>query len=71
MHNDFLLKPEKIEIKKVCYQIITVSQKAGGVKKLVPNLGSKHKHGLHYQSMQLYIQLGIRLAKTHRVLKFK
>ena len=45
--------------------------KVGGVKKLVPNLRIKSKYVVHYKNLQLYLSLGMKLSKIHRVLKFK
>ena len=45
--------------------------KVGDVKKLIPNLGNKINNALHYKSLQLYLFLGMKLTKTHTVLKFK
>ena len=77
MHNDYPLAPEKLAItydmlsdyyKKIAdeYEI-----KVGDVKKLIPNLGNKINNVLHYKSLQLYLFLGMKLTKTHTVLKFK
>ena len=43
--------------------------KVGDVKKLIPNLGNKYV--VHYKNLQLYLSLGIKLTKIHRVLNFK
>ena len=77
LHNDYPLTPEKLVVtndmlSKYCknnadeYDI-----KVGDVKKLIPNLKNKTKYVLHYKNLQLYLSLGMRLIKIHRVLKFK
>ena len=44
--------------------------KFGDVMKLIPNLGDKTNYLLHYKNIQLYLSLGMKLTKIHRVLKF-
>ena len=44
---------------------------AGDVKKLIPNLGNKTNYVPHYRNIQLYLSLGMKLTKIHRMLKFK
>ena len=77
LHNDYLLAPEKLAVtydmlSKYCKEIADKYDiKAGDVKKLIPNLGNKTKYLVHYKNLQLYLLLGIKLTKIHRVLKFK
>ena len=77
MHNDYPLAPEKLAVSSdmllgYCKEIADKYQiKIGDVKKLVPNLGNKSNYVLHYRNLQLYLSLGMRLTKIHRILKFK
>ena len=45
--------------------------KVGDVKKLMPSLGSKTNYVVHWRNLRLYLSLGMKLTKIHRVLKFK
>ena len=45
--------------------------KVGGVKKLFPNLGDKANYVVYYWNLQLYLSLGMKLTKIHKILKFK
>ena len=40
------------------------------LKKLVPNFLDKEKYVLYYENLQLYLRLGLKLKKIHRVLEF-
>ena len=77
LHNDFPLAPEKLEISqnmlsRYCFSIADqYGIKIGGVNKLVPNLGNKSKYVVHYINLQLYLSLGMKLTKVHKILKFK
>ena len=41
------------------------------VNKLTPNLHNKTKYVLHHRNLKLYLSLGIKLTKIHRVIEFK
>ena len=84
VHNDYLLAPEKLAISydklKIPYGMLSdyckkiadeYEIKVGDVEKLTPNLGNKSNYVLHYRNLQLYLSLGMKLIKIHRVLKFK
>ena len=77
LHNDYPLAPEKLAVSsymlsKYCKEIADkYGIKVGDVKKLIPNLGNKTEYVLHYRSLQLYLSLGMKLTKIHRVLKYK
>ena len=76
-HNNYPLAPEKFAVSsdmlsKYCKEITDRYKiRVGDVKKLIPNLGNKTRYVLHYRNLQLYLSLGMKLTKTHRVLKFR
>ena len=77
LHNDYLLASEKRAVtidmlSKDCKKVADKYDiKVGDVKNLIPNLGNKTKYVLHYRNLQLYLSLGMKLIKIHRMLKFK
>ena len=59
-------------LSKYCKKIADKYEiKVGDVKRLIPNLGNKTNYGVHYRNLQLYLSLGMKLTKIHKVLKFK
>ena len=42
----------------------------GNVKKSVRNVLDKEKYMVHYENLQLYLRLGLKLEKIHHVLEF-
>ena len=57
LHNDYPLAPENITINKI--------------DKLTPNFNNKTKYILHLKNLQLYLSLGLKLTKIHKVLAFE
>ena len=76
LHNDYPLGPEKVKVtdemlSNYCKKIqkkFNIS--TGLVHKLIPTLNDKQKYVLHYRNLQLYLDLGLKLKKVHRVLEF-
>ena len=57
LHNDYPLAPETMKINRV--------------NKLTPNLRNKTKYILHHRNLGLYLSLGLKLTKIHRIIEFK
>ena len=77
LHNDYPLAPDKIEMKREVlsnYQLKVADHyniPIDNVKKLVPNFLDKEKCVIHYENLQLYIRLRLKLKKkVHTVLEF-
>ena len=75
MHNGYPLAADKIEIKEKnfsSYQLKIADLyniPIGNVKKLVPYFFYKKKYMLHYQNLQLFLRLVLKLKK-YVVLEF-
>ena len=76
LHNDYPLAPEKLKVNKnilsdYCQKISKkFNISSGQVNKLITTLGKKEKYVLHYRNLQLYLNLGLKIKKVHRVLQF-
>ena len=75
-HNDYPLAPEKAKVSKdmLSRYFRKIAEKynisIGQVNKLIPTLRDKKEYVLHYQNLQLYLNLGLKIKKVHRVLEF-
>ena len=74
LHNDYPLAPEKLTVQKEWlsdYQTELIGdENMVNVSKLVPNLMNKKKYVVHYRNLNLYMQLGMKVTKVHRILEF-
>ena len=77
LYNYYPLAPEKLEITQNMlpkYFSNIASKhgiKIGGINKLAPNLGNKSTYVVHYRNLLLYLLLGMKLTKVHKILGFK
>ena len=75
-HNAYPLAPEQLLVSdemlsNYCKGIKSkFNLPSGIVKKLVPNLMNKIKYVVHYRTLQLYTDLGLKVTQVHRVLEF-
>ena len=75
--DDYPPAPEKLKVtndmlSKYCSDIANkYGIKVGEVNKLILNLGNKKNYVIHYRNLQLYVSLGMKVTKFHKILKFK
>jgi hypothetical protein len=71
-HNDYPLAPESVIVTKdmLSPYCRSFENKHIDCKKLIPNLRNKTKYVTHYRNLKLYVSLGMRVSKIHRVLSF-
>ena len=76
LHNDYPCAPEKIKVtddmlSDYCREIKNKFKiRSGNVNKLIPTLNEKKNYVLHEENLKLYLSLGLKLKKIHRVLEF-
>ena len=76
LHNEYPCAPEKKIITDDMLSDYARKLKSeykvssGKVPKLVTTLLDKEKYVLHYRNLQLYLSLGLKIKKIHRVLEF-
>ena len=76
IHNDYPVAPEKVKVSNnmlsaYCKKIAEkYNISIGLVSKLIPTLRDKKEYVLHYRNLHLYLDLGLKIKKVHRVLKF-
>lgn len=78
LHKDFPLAPTKETVAPEWlsdYQInmldqLKASRPSPKVKKLVQTMFKKENYTLHYRTLQLYVELGLKVCKVHRILRF-
>jgi len=73
LHNDYPLAPEKVTLTEEMLSPYSKSFPGKHVltEKLVPNLNDKSKYVTHYTNLKLYMRLGMKLKRVHRVLEFR
>ena len=76
LHNDYPCAAEKIKVSddmlsNYCREIKNKFKiSSGNVNKLITTLNDKKNYVLHEENLKLYLSLGLKLKKIHRVLEF-
>ena len=73
-HNEYTLAPEKMKVTEnmlspYAKQLLEeLEMKGTSTEKLIPNLHPKEKYVVHYRNLKLYLSLGMKLTRIHRVM---
>ncbi len=76
-HNEYPLAPEKVKVTEDMLSpyakklLEDLDLKGTSTEKLIPNLNSKKKYVVHYRNLKLYLSLGMKLTKIHKVVTFR
>lgn len=79
LHSDYPLAVERMTIKDeqlspyckfLSNQLLKAGHTTTSSEKLIGNFYDKKKYIIHVQNLQLFIQLGLKLTKVHRVLSY-
>lgn len=78
LHSSFPLAPENWNITydelspyaKMCLKVLRNEEKYSAMK-LITSLRDKKNYVIHFASLRLYLRLGLKLQKIHKVLSFK
>ena len=77
LHSDYPLAPESLTVQPDMLSpyskdlFHSLNKKPCKSSKLIPNLRHKFQYVLHYQNLKLYMELGMKLVRVHRVLAFQ
>jgi hypothetical protein len=73
LHKDYLLAPEHVTVTEDMLSPFCKSMKLkhAFVEKLLGTLQCKLKYKIHYRNLKLYLSLGMKLLRVHRVLAFQ
>ncbi|XP_041361144.1 uncharacterized protein LOC121377277 [Gigantopelta aegis] len=77
LHNEYPLAPEKLTVTEdmlspyASHLLKELDMSGVSTEKLIPNLKRKEKYVVHYRNLKLYLSLGMKLTKIHRVLAFE